>query len=90
MKPTVKKNLIIIHNCNDWEIIKEKLIDEHGVTILMRHKMKRDLGFTVREHRGLMPVPALKDNKMYYYYEDQIHLDFYNESSLSWFQLRYL
>jgi hypothetical protein len=24
------------------------------------------------------------------YYEDQVHLDFYNESAQSWFMLRYL
>jgi hypothetical protein len=89
MKTTIKKNLIIIHDRGDWEIVKEKLVAEHGVTILMRHKMKRDLGFTVREHQGLMPALIKKDPTRMYY-QDQIHLDFYNESSLSWFQLRYL
>jgi hypothetical protein len=24
------------------------------------------------------------------HYEDQVHLDFYNESTQSWFQLKYL
>jgi hypothetical protein len=58
---------------------------------------KRKLGFTVRHHKGLVPHTTIaweltKDEgwQHRYHYEDQVHLDFYNEAQQSWFMLKYL
>jgi hypothetical protein len=67
-------------------------------------RLKRELGFTVRNHKGLArwgdgddqewlgkELMALDpDLKNRYHYEDQVHLDFYNEAQMSWFVLKYL
>jgi hypothetical protein len=102
LKVTTKKNLIIFHNPEDWARVLDRLEQDFGFSIRMRHVMRRELGFTARDHRGL--VPNRKLDKMWavvlqsqviedargYHYEDQVHLDFYNEASQSWFILKYL
>lgn len=50
---------------------------------MLRDKMKRTLGFTVREHREY--VPKMDGG----YYENQIHLDFYSENKRTMFLLKY-
>ena len=94
---TTKKNLIIFHNPDDWAQVLDRLAEDFGQTIRMRHIMKRELGFTARDHRGLEPnnsgVPLVlsqQDFNRGYHYEQQVHLDFYNEASQSWFILKYL
>jgi hypothetical protein len=54
--------------------------------------MRKDLGFTVRHHRGLVPnLPGqIWRSGSNMHYEDQIHLDFFTDAAQSWFQLRYL
>jgi hypothetical protein len=89
MKVTVKRNLIVFHDPADWEPILQKLVDNHGPTIRISWVMRRELGFTWRNHQGLASANIAKDpNRMYY--QAQIHLDFFNESAQSWVQLRYL
>jgi hypothetical protein len=93
MKVTVKRNLIIFHRPEEWEAIHQQLIHEHGPSIAISWKLKRELGFTVRRHKGLVPrkpsdLTSELDHR--YYYEDQVHLDFFNEATQSWFQLKYL
>jgi hypothetical protein len=75
---------------------------DYGTTIFtISWRLKRELGFTVRNHKGLVKweddgqgwlnkefVEAEFKNR--YHYEDQIHLDFYNEAQMSWFVLKYL
>lgn len=102
-KITVKKNLIIFHKPHEWEEIYHRIFVDFGIKMSVSYVLKRELGFTVRSHRGLVPfdqigpgelvAPRYTDrygNKQTHYYENQIHLDFYSESAQSWFQLRYL
>jgi hypothetical protein len=98
-KVTVKKNLIIFHDPEDWYRVLDRLAEDFGQAIRMRFIMRRELGFTARDHRGLVPnrklggvldVFVLVDRPGLYHYEQQVHLDFYNEASQSWFILKYL
>lgn len=91
MKITVKKNLIIFHKHEEWETISEQLIKEHGPSIMISWKMRRELGFQVRHHKGLVlrTDQYVKEYQNQYYYEDQIHLDFFSEAAHSWFILKY-
>lgn len=92
MKVTVKKNLIIFHNPNDWQEISAQLVKEFGPSILISWKLKRELGFQVRHHKGLVQRTDqyVEDYQGQYFYQDQVHLDFFTEAAQSWFQLRYL
>jgi hypothetical protein len=100
LKVTTKKNLIIFHNPEDWARVLDRLAEDFGTAIRMRHIMKRELGFTARDHRGLEPnrkLGGVLDSFMIsstdlpgYHYEQQVHLDFYTESAQSWFILKYL
>ena len=99
---TTKRNLIIFHNPDEWSMVLDRLAEDFGTAIRMRHIMRRELGFTARDHRGLEPNRKLDEmwavlqsqSKVYedagYHYEYQVHLDFYTESSQSWFILKYL
>ena len=88
------------------------MIEEHGKSIiLVRDKCRRELGFTPRHHRGLVPYLEkwgprvimgaghitdemernfIEKNRHKMVYDDQVHLDFYSESAMSWFILKYL
>ena len=56
MKTTIKHNLIIFHNPKEWDELQQQLIKEHGRSIiLVRDKCRRELGFTPRHHKGLIP-----------------------------------
>ena len=98
MKITVKKNLIIFHSVREFEELHHRLLQEHGrATMLVSWRMKRELGFTIRHHKGLVPHDESEWEIMKsegwnhrYHYEMQVHLDFYNEAQMSWFVLRYL
>ena len=92
---TTKKNLIIFHDPEDWYRVLDRLAEDFGQAIRMRHIMRRELGFTARDHRGLVPNRGVLDSFLVearpgYHYEEQVHLDFYNEASQSWFILKYL
>ena len=95
---TTKKNLIIFHDPEEWLIVLVRLEKDFGHAIRMRHIMKRELGFTARDHRGLVPNRKVGDvldghesrAPTGHHYEEQVHLDFYTESSQSWFILKYL
>ena len=100
LKVTVKQNLIIFHKPREWEEIYHQIFVDFGIKMSVSYVLRRELGFTVRSHQGLVPFeqPGPGDlvatnrysNKQTHYYEDQIHLDFYSASALSWFQLKYL
>ena len=95
-RTTTKKNLIIFHDPEDWYRVLDRLAEDFGTAIRMRHIMKRELGFTARDHRGLEPNTPLTLNltdvvrDKGYHYIQQVHLDFYTESAQSWFILKYL
>jgi len=98
LKVTTKKNLIIFHDPDEWARILDRLEQDFGFSIRMRHVMRRELGFTARDHRGLAPNRKLGgvldsfaiEDAPGHHYEQQVHLDFYTESSQSWFILKYL
>jgi hypothetical protein len=97
MKVTVKKNLIIFHRPSDWDPIQDQLNKEYGAKIMISYVCRRELGFTVRRHKGLEPHDSVEWEVMKsegwkhrYHYQEQVHLDFYNEAQQSFFVLKYL
>jgi len=90
MKVTVKKNLVIFHRPGEWSDIYAQILKQYGMGMAIRPRLKRELGFVYRYHRGLVPNPNPRKDGPAMYYEDQVHLDFYNESTQSWFIMRYL
>jgi hypothetical protein len=88
-KIIVKPNLVIFKDTDHWDNIWQKILSEYGSTIAISWVLKRELGFTTRRHTHWINFFA-DGAKVGGYYQDQIHLDFYNESALSWFQLKYL
>ena len=82
----------------EFEELHNRLMEDYGrSTMLISWKMKRELGFTIRHHKGLVPhdesewaVMKSQGWDHRYHYEMQIHLDFYNEAQMSFFMLKYL
>lgn len=71
---------IVLTN-EEWKVIRVRIAAVHGRTMIMiQAKMKRELGFTVRDHcHG-------KDNEWKY----DTRLDFYDESLELIFRLTYM
>ena len=98
MKVTVKPGLIIFHNMREFEELHYKLLQEHGRGImLISWRLKRELGFTIRRHKGLEEHPkeiweVMKSEGWHqrHHYQEQIHLDFYDQAQQTWFVLKYL
>ena len=97
MKITIKKNLIIFHKPFEWESIQYQLVQDYGTIIRLSWVCKRELGFTVRHHKGLEEHPkeiweVMKSEGWHrrHHYQEQIHLDFYNPAAQTWFVLKYL
>jgi hypothetical protein len=106
MRVIVKKDLIIFRIPSDWEEISAKIVAEYGASMLISWKCRRELGFSVRRHKGLAkwddsPYDNGDDNYQLvnvmpkdianqYHYEDQVHLDFYNDTAMTFFTLKYL
>ena len=67
-----------------WRKIRADLQTEHPKTVFMlKEKMKRVLGFTVREHNEW--IPKLDGG----YSDHSIRHDFYNERKYTMFILKY-
>ena len=85
----VKKNLIIFCSIFEWDEVWQKIIADNSPSIALSWVLKRELGFTVRQHEAWisyvtkMGTPSRRCIK-------QVHLDFFNEAALTWFQLKYL
>ena len=97
MKVTIKKNLIIFHKVDEWSVLFRQILKEYGAPIAISFVCKRELGFTVRRHKGLethtdVEWEVMKSEGFHnrYHYEDQVHLDFYNEAQQTFFVLKYL
>ena len=97
MKVTIKKNLIVFHNVDAWSVLFQQLLREHGNKIAISGVCRRELGFTIRRHKGLEPHDesiweVMKSEGWHhrYHYQEQIHLDFYNPAAQTWFVLKYL
>ena len=74
----------IVLTVGQWKTIRSELQTEHSKTVFMlREKMKRVLGFTVREHNEWIIKP---DGG---YGDHQIHLDFYSEKKRTMFLLKF-
>jgi hypothetical protein len=87
MRIKIKPNTIVFERVAEWELVREKIKQDFGSTIFaISWKLKRELGFTVRYHEGLLP----NIDKTQFYMQHQVHLDFFNESSHSWFVLKYI
>ena len=89
----IKRNLIIFDSEKLWEPIRQKILAEYGPSHMISWVMKRELGFTVRLHQNWITI-----NKNSYgdditprrHRQNQVHLDFFSSSALTWFQLKYL
>lgn len=69
---------------SQWQRIRTEMHNDYPKTVFMlRDKMKRVLGFTVREHNEWVIKP---DGG---YGEHSIRLDFYNERKYTMFLLKY-
>lgn len=96
----------IILSVSTWRIIRAMLQEEHPKTVFMiRDKMKRVLGFTVREHQEwvkdpksyteeLTPLSLMIDFDRDGWYkgkrhEHTIRLDFYSENKRTMFLLKF-
>ncbi len=78
-------------------MLQLKLIEDFGNKIAISFVCRRELGFTVRRHKGLAPHGEAEWELMKqegwphrFHYEEQVHLDFYSESAKTWFVLKYL
>ena len=90
---TVKTDLIIFDSESLWEPIKKKIVAEYGASHLLRWVSRRELGFTVRLHQNWQTVNPNHDGDVItprWYFQNQVHLDFFSTSALTWFQLKYL
>ena len=89
-KVTIKKNLIVFHRPGEWSDIYAMILQDFGMSMAIRPTLKRELGFTYRYHKGLVPNEHQMKGRPNMYYEDQVHLDFFDDKAQSWFQLKYL
>ena len=89
-KVTVKKNLIIFHNPGEWTDIYAMILRDFGMKMALRTQLRKEMGFTYRYHRGLVPNEHPRENGPNMRYEEQVHLDFFSEAAQSWFQIKYL
>jgi hypothetical protein len=87
-KVIVKKNLIIFCSIHEWDLVWEKIIADNSPSIALSWVLKRELGFTVRRHEEWIKFTSsgITRNRCV----SQVHLDFFNEAALTWFQLKYL
>lgn len=104
MNVKLKKNLVIFEDPYEWEEVRNRIKQDYGQTIFaISWRTRRELGFTIRNHKGLRKNSAdmidwqggevksfAADLEHRYYYHPEVHLDFYNEAQMSWFVLKYL
>ena len=74
-----------------WKEIRSQLHEEYPKTVFMlRDKMRKVLGFTVREHKAWINKPVTPgDDLNFGYTEFQIHLDFYSENKRTMFLMKF-
>jgi hypothetical protein len=69
----------------EWLKIRQQIRVEFGDSmILLRDKMRRELGFTARHHREWNP------NGVFPVMDDYICIDFYTEQARTWFLLKFV
>jgi len=75
-----------------WNQILNILHSEHPPSVFaIRDKMKRVLGFTVRQHNQWVSTKQQDDESIGRrgYYDEEIHLDFYSENKRTLFLLKF-
>ena len=71
----------------EWYKIRDQIREDFGDSmVILSFKMKRELGFTVREHRAYDPFDPMHRHS----YRTVICVDFYTEQAKVWFTLKYL
>ena len=51
-KVTIKKNLIVFHNPGEWSDIYAKILEQYGMGMAVKPRLKRELGFVYRYTKG--------------------------------------
>ena len=97
MKVTIKPGLIVFHKVDEWSVLFQRLLRDFGSKIAISTVCRRELGFTIRRHKGLEPhdkntweIMKAEGWNHRYHYQEQIHLDFYDQAQQTWFVLKYL
>lgn len=75
------KHIELTHR--EWDDLKTKLVAELGNKALLSFVLKREFGFTVREHHRWDSTQRWDDRR------SVICLDFYSEAAKTWFLLKY-
>ena len=71
-----------------WARLHTKLVQDYPTSsILLRYKMKEDIGCTVRRHKEFKPVEDSIPRHGYYF--EWIFLDFYDDVKETFFSLKY-
>jgi hypothetical protein len=86
----VRKNLIIFCSTQHWDDVWQKILADNGASIGISWVLKRELGFTVRHHEKWTTFYSAEICGQRHRLDRQVHLDFFNEAALTWFQLKYL
>jgi hypothetical protein len=89
-KVIVKKNLIIFCSPAHWDLVWQKILADNSASIVVSWVLKRELGFTVRQHEEWVSFVPQGSVVLRNRCVKQVHLDFFNEAALTWFQLKYL
>jgi len=87
------KAVILKHR--EWDRIFKQIKSDYAhspSTYLLRDRMKRDLGFTYREHQDWRQRSEEIPGRDYDWRDErsQIHIDFYSEPARTMFLLRYM
>ena len=73
----------VVLSHDTWTKIRQRIDADYGTVVgLVSWKLRETLGFTVRHHTGY----SIWKKR----YEDDIRLDFVDQDSLTFFQLKYL
>jgi hypothetical protein len=74
-----------------WDSVLMKIKDEYNPRVyLIRERMQKTLGFTVRRHQEWIDQKTSDDELFSGYYLESVHLDFYDDAKKTWFLLKYL
>ena len=73
----------------DWTNIYSQILRDYGRGMMVRTRLRKELGFTYRHHQEWIEFDRTGDRPRSYC-EEQIHVDFYSEAAQSWFILRYI
>ena len=80
-------------NSKEWADIYNQLAQDWPIScLLIRDKMKRELGFTVRRHEEWV-LRSVDPNDVGFgtkYRTECVCLDFFDTAKETWFRLRYL